>query len=451
MSTRIFRLADRVFGQPLLATESLAHSVATYVNSRVMGDDIQAAVNFEKPKGDAKSRLRVHDNVAVVPIMGGLTHRMSYIDAMCTGGLSSYEGLRKGFDEALADDSIDTIVLHVDSGGGEASGCFELARHIKDSRGKKKIITYVDEFACSAAYALASAADEVIASPDADVGSIGVIMIHQEMTKAFQKNGIEINVIKAGHYKGLGSPFQELSDESRVKLQDRINDVYNTFTSFVASARGLSVEDVKGTQADVYSAKDALERGLIDSIKSQDEFLNYLAGSQEESLSSAEITKEVSMTEEEKKELVALREQVAQMKARESEAALKDLTNKLSASADALGFDASHAAKLLMEAGMDSPMSSLFMSTVDGALVKMNEAEEAHKTALAEKDAENAKLKETAGKVVETSVAMEELGNDGEADVEEEKDVQDEPTKASAESEEQRKLALRNALKTMIR
>lgn len=448
MSTRIFRLADRVFGQPLLATESLAHSVATYINSRVMGDDIQTAVNFEKPKGDASSRLKVHDNVAVVPIMGGLTHRMSYIDAICTGGLSSYEGLRKGFDEALADDSIDTIVLHVDSGGGEASGCFELARHIKESRGTKKIITYVDEFACSAAYALASAADEVIASPDADVGSIGVIMIHQELTKAFQKNGIEINVIKAGHYKGLGSPFQELSDESRDKLQARINDVYNTFTSFVAEARGISVEDVKSTQADVYSAKDALERGLIDSIKSQDEFLNYLAGSQEVSLSSAEITTEVSMTDDEKNELIALREQVAQMKARENEAALTDLTNKLSASADALGFDASHAANLLMEAGLDNPMSSLFMSTVEGAMVKMNDAAEAHKTALAEKEAENAKLKETAGKVVETSVAMEELGNDGEADVEDDEEKEPE---AQADNEEQRKLALRNALQKMIR
>lgn len=55
--------------------------------------------------------------------MGGLTHRMTFMDAMCTGGLSSYEGLRRGFDEAVADESIKTIVLHVDSGGGEASGC----------------------------------------------------------------------------------------------------------------------------------------------------------------------------------------------------------------------------------------------------------------------------------------------------------------------------------------
>ncbi len=49
-------------------------------------------------------------------------------------------GLRRGFDEALADESIKTIVLHIDSGGGEASGCFELARHIMASRGQRKLL-----------------------------------------------------------------------------------------------------------------------------------------------------------------------------------------------------------------------------------------------------------------------------------------------------------------------
>ncbi len=71
----------------------------------------------------------------------------------------------------LADESIRllfcTLILWC-----EASGCFELARHIMASRGQKKIIAYVDELLCSAAYALASSAEEIIVSPDADVGSI---------------------------------------------------------------------------------------------------------------------------------------------------------------------------------------------------------------------------------------------------------------------------------------
>ncbi|HBM9818428.1 TPA: signal peptide peptidase SppA, partial [Escherichia coli] len=302
MSSNIFRLADRLFNQPLLATESLAHSAATYVNNRLLGD-VQAAVNFDKPKGEARSLLKVKDDIAIIPIMGGLTHRMTFIDAMCTGGLSSYEGLRRGFDEALADESIKTIVLHIDSGGGEASGCFELARHIMASRGQKKIIAYVDEFACSAAYALASSAEEIIASPDADVGSIGVIMVHQELTKAFEKNGVTINVIKAGEFKGMGSPFQALSEESKERLQKRINDTYATFTGFVAESRNLSEEAVKNTEANVYSAQEALELGLINSIMSQDDFLNYLQGSEEAPVSLNVNNSGEEMTEQEKQEL----------------------------------------------------------------------------------------------------------------------------------------------------
>lgn len=447
MSSNIFRLADRLFNQPLLATESLAHSAATYVNNRLLGE-VQAAVNFDKPKGDARSLLKVKDDIAIIPIMGGLTHRMTFMDAMCTGGLSSYEGLRRGFDEALADESIKTIVLHVDSGGGEASGCFELARHIVASRGKKKIVAYVDEFACSAAYALACSADEVIASPDADVGSIGVIMVHQELTKAFEKNGVTINVIKAGEFKGLGSPFQALSEESKTRLQQRINDTYNTFTGFVADARNISEEAVKNTEANVYSAQEALELGLINSIMSQDDFLNYLQGSDEAPVSLNVNNSGEEMTEQEKQELEALRAQVAQMKAKEQGKTMSELTGKISASAEAFGFDATEAAQAILGAGLDNPLSVLFMNAMEGANQKLNETIAAHDSALSEKDSEITKLKETAGAVLEHSNAMEEMGNDGEAElVDEEKPSEN----ASDDTAEQRKLALQNALKSLIK
>ncbi|MGH2263443.1 S49 family peptidase, partial [Klebsiella pneumoniae] len=140
-----------------------------------------------------------------------------------------------------------------------------------------------------------------------DVGSIGVIMVHQELTKAFEKNGVTINVIKAGEFKGMGSPFQALSEESKERLQKRINDTYATFTGFVAESRNLSEEAVKNTEANVYSAQEALELGLINSIMSQDDFLNYLQGSEEAPVSLNVNNSGEEMTEQEKQELEALR------------------------------------------------------------------------------------------------------------------------------------------------
>ena len=274
-------------------------------------------------------------------------------------------------------------------------------------------------------------------------------MVHQELTKAFEKNGVTINVIKAGEFKDMGSPFQALSEESKERLQKRINDTYATFTGFVAESRNLSEEAVKNTEANVYSAQEALELGLINSIMSQDDFLNYLQDSEEAPVSLNVNNSGEEMTEQEKQELEALRLQVAQMKAKEQEAALSDLTNKISASAEAFGFDAKEAATTILGAGLDNPLSVLFMNAMEGANQKLNETIASHASAMEEKESEITKLKETAGAVLEHSNAMEEMGNDGEADlVEEEK----EPAKnASEDTAEQRKLALQNALKSLIK
>lgn len=449
MSHKLFRLADRLFNQPLLSTESLAHSAASYLNSRMLNDVKEyAAINFDKPVGEASNLLKVKDDIAIVPIMGGLTHRMSGMDAICTGGLSSYEGLRRAFDEALADDKIKTIVMHIDSGGGEASGCFELARHIMSSRSDKKIIAYVDEFACSAAYALTAAADEVVAAPDANVGSIGVIMVHQELTEAFKKNGITVSVIKAGEFKGTGSPFQALTEESKNLLQTRINETYNSFVNYVAEARGISVETVKSTEAKVFPAKEALSLGLIDSIKSNDEFLSYLRGETEEvALADVKLSNSgETMTEQEKQEMEALKAELASLKQKENEKNLAELAGKFTASAEAFNFNAQEAAQALTSVGLDNTLSKLFMSSMDNAVKALADVKAQMTTELSEKDNQMQALKEKAGQVLESSNAMEELGVDGESENTEE------PTKEQQASDEDlRKQALQAALNKLIK
>ena len=447
MSSKLFRLADRLFNQPLLATESLAHSAASYLNSRLLGEVQEyAAINFDKPVGDASSLLKVKDDVAILPIMGGLTHRMSGIDALCSGGLNSYEGLRRAFDEALSDDKIKTIVMHVDSGGGEASGCFELARHIVASRSDKKIIAYVDEFACSAAYALTAAADEVVASPDADVGSIGVIMVHQELTEAFKKNGIGVTVIKAGEFKGTGSPFQALTESSKELLQARINETYKSFVSFVANARDLSEEAVKGTEAQVYSAQEALKLGLIDSIKSQDEFLSYLRGEEPTEVATTQSNSGETMTEQEKQEMEALKAKVAMFEKNEASQKLSEVVAQIGASAEAFNFNAEEAAQAMTEVGLDNPLSKLFMNVLSNATQKLDEVNSNHAAQLSEKETEMAALKSKAGQVLENSNAMEELGNDAEA-----VELVEPVAKPTASDADLRKQALKAELEKLIK
>lgn len=437
----ILRMADMLFNQPLLATESLASSVAAYLNSRMFGNGADLAVNFDKSAGDASQYLRVSQGTAVLPVMGGLTHRATGMDALCTGGLSSYAGMTKAFDEAMADPNVDRIVLHIDSGGGQATGCFDLATHIMANRGSKPITAYVDGMACSAAYAIACSADEVIASPHSDVGSIGVIMVHEDYSKMLAKEGIEATIIKAGANKGMGSPYVPLSKEAKDTMQARIDDLYGSFTELVSSARpNMSQADAKATEASVYNAQDGLKIGLVDKIMTPDEFVAYITPSST-SASVAQIpvvaqaeanNVESEMTEQEKIEMAELRAFRAQAEEAAKQTALAQAVSGIQAHADAIGFDATIVAPALST--MSAEHKTLFMSVIESASTKLAE-NAAQIVALNETHAsELAAAKTSAQAAIDASAAMQELGGSGDAAADENAEktpVEPDPRKAA--------------------
>lgn len=444
------RIADMLFNQPLLATETLAASVSTYLNARMRGhSETELAANFNKPKGDASRYLRVSEGTAVLPVMGGLTHRSIGLEALCTDGLSSYAQITKAFDEAMADDSVERIVMHVDSGGGQATGCFDLAHHIISNRGSKPITAYVDGMACSAAYALACAADEVIASPHSDVGSIGVIMIHEDYSKLLSKEGIEVTVIKAGANKGMGNPYTPLSKEAKETMQASIDNTYDSFTSLVGKARGvkMSQQDAKKTEASVYNAQEALDIGLIDKIMTPSEFVAYITPSNTSasvvqrplSAQAEENTSETEMTEQERLEMEELRAFRAQTLAAQQQSALAQAVQSMQVHADAIGFDATTVVTAM--SSMQPAHKDLFMSVIENASTKLSSVA-AEVVTLKETHAkELADVKAAATNAVEESDAMKELGGSGDAAADE---------NAEKTQPDARQKALESALAEMI-
>ena len=425
MSHQLFRLAAQIQNKPLLATEDLAASVMLYINQRISGAvDPMAAVNVKPVTGQAEQYAStVQDGVAFLNVFGALSHRMSGIDAMCTGGLSSYQGLTRAFDEAVADASVDKIVLMIDSGGGEAAGCFELARHIKEHSNGKPVIAYVDERACSAAYALACAASEIYASPNADVGSIGVIVIHQEFSKAMEKAGVQTNIIKAGEVKGMGNPFEPLSDQAKDLIQKSVDNSYTSFVNLVSSSRGISAEAVKDTGARVYGAQEALSLKLIDGIKTTDEFKDYLFGGNGASLNvpnqpaiQQANSEELEMDAEKEK---AYQEQIATLQAQINQGADAKLLDAMKPHADSIGFDAQMAVDTIKALGSESDAAKFMTSVIHTASAKIEsvQAEASERIATLEAEVEQTHAK--ALEALESSAAMNESGKGGEAPVQE--------------------------------
>ena len=200
--------------------------------------------------------------VAIIPMHGTLINRFGASWGFVTG----YDYIRGAFDSALADSSVQGIMLDVDSYGGEVHGCFELADHIFANRGKKPIMAMVNANCYSAAYATASAADTITVTPSGGAGSIGVVTMHVDYSKALQENGISVSYIFAGKHKVDGNPYQPLPDSVRADIQSRIDATYEKFVALVARNRGMSAASVRGSEARTYGAEDAKANGLIDSV-----------------------------------------------------------------------------------------------------------------------------------------------------------------------------------------
>lgn len=199
---------------------------------------------------------------AVIPVFGALVNRFNATYGFITG----YNYIKNAIATALADESVDSIILDINSGGGEVAGCFETVDYIKAARSQKEIHAVVDSSCYSAAYAIASACTSIKATPSSGIGSIGVVAMHASYEKMLENEGISVTFIKAGEHKVDGNPYEELSDSVKANMQKRIDATYQEFVSLVSVNRSLAVEDVVKTQAACYTAQEAKSIGLIDDV-----------------------------------------------------------------------------------------------------------------------------------------------------------------------------------------
>lgn len=269
-SHKLVRLLASLKNKPHLISKTAFQEVETYLNARNAG-----LLDIEGSKTPEDNEKQMAGDVGVVTIRGPLTYRSTGWEGMCGG--FSYEML---IDQTadLIDSGAKKIVLDIDSGGGEAYGCFEAVDEVRAmcNAAGVKLLGYVDGSACSAAYAIACACDEVVANPYADVGSIGVLICLYNDSKQLEKEGIQRTFVTDGNDK---VPFADdgswregfLSD-----MQKRVAELGDAFRMHVSKYTGLSTTDLKDTQARVYSAQDAMSIGLVNKIMTRSEFIDYV-------------------------------------------------------------------------------------------------------------------------------------------------------------------------------
>ena len=279
----LVHLASRLYGTPLLIAQAKLDILLSVLGPRMGLNSTALPVPPvpvpSVPVPPVRPRAeRSEQGILILPVHGTLLRRSMALEA--ASGLSSYAELTAQIDAALADPQVKGILLDVDSPGGEAGGVFELASRIRHSTAIKPIWAHAHDMAYSAAYALASSASRVTLSQSAGVGSIGVMALHVDQSVRDAKEGLRYTAIFAGQHKNDFSPHHALSPQAASALQAEVNRLYDLFVGQVAHMRGLTTKVVRGTEAGLYFAQQAINIGLADALGSFDqvmaEFGEYL-------------------------------------------------------------------------------------------------------------------------------------------------------------------------------
>ena len=180
--------------------------------------------------------------------------------------------------QAAEDDRVKAILVHIDSGGGVASGGEALYRAVRAASEEKPVVAVIDGIGASAAYMTAIAADHVIARESAITGSIGVIFQYAHFEELLAKIGAEYEEIKSAPIKGEPSLFHEPPPAAIEMIRALVDDSYDWFVGLVAERRNLSETEARRlSDGSVYTGRRALELRLIDAVGSDPEARAWLA------------------------------------------------------------------------------------------------------------------------------------------------------------------------------
>jgi ClpP class serine protease len=281
------RIAARAFNTPLLIEPSKAMAFLSGLGPRILGRRVDIAEEngalessvvpparasilaggmLDDYNQHGEAPYPVVDGIAVIEISGVLIHRGGWIGQ--SSGQTSYEGIAAQIEAAANDPAVRGLALEIDSFGGEVAGVFDLADRIRAIRATKPVWAFVAEHAFSAGYALASQATRILLPRTGALGSIGVVVIHADLSGQLDQDGMRVTLIHSGSHKVDGNPYEPLPADVRDDIQREIDVLRFLFTETVAAGRAgrLSQDAAMATEAATYRGVDAIASGLADEV-----------------------------------------------------------------------------------------------------------------------------------------------------------------------------------------
>jgi len=248
-----------------------------WLGTQASYEAFEAAKKEQKPADPwgLPSMLDVQDGVGVIDIQGSMIPGSAGF--MRIFGMTGYMDIQEALLQAVADKSVHSILLNIDSGGGAVAGVSDAAKLIADVNKVKPVVTYTGGTMASAALWLGSSAAKMFAGDTAETGSLGILMVHASRARQLANDGVDVTVIRAGKDKALMNPYEKLSEKALADAQDKANALYDIFLSHVAESRGMSMvaADSAFGQGRTFIGKQGVQAGLIDQIGSYTDAFTY--------------------------------------------------------------------------------------------------------------------------------------------------------------------------------
>jgi capsid assembly protease len=213
--------------------------------------------------GDATEfeSMQIQDGTAIIPIRGVMVHGLKMAEKV--DSVVCAEDIEKDIKFAMESSDVKRVVFDIDSPGGMYNGTPELGDVIAKYHGVKPMAAFTNGLMASAAYWTGITSGSVYMSRSASVGSIGVVMMWPDVSKAMEGKGVKIKVFSSGEFKGM-TPEVELTGSQESYLQSRVMSLANEFYSHVKEARaGVNESAFDGR---TFQAAEALELGLVDGL-----------------------------------------------------------------------------------------------------------------------------------------------------------------------------------------
>lgn len=227
------------------------------------------------PRLEGTESVQMRGRTAVVPVRGPIFRYANLFTSF--SGASSLGLLARDFAVAVADPMVKAILLEIDSPGGEATAIGEFAEQVRAAVQAKPVTAYVGGVGASAAFWIAAAAGEIVVSPTALLGSIGVVSAYRDDRARQEKAGVRtIEIVSSQSPMKRADPT---TDEGRAAVQALVDRLAEEFIGAVARFRGVSPEKVQADfgKGGLLVGRDAVAAGMADRLGSFEEVVGSLS------------------------------------------------------------------------------------------------------------------------------------------------------------------------------